>query len=63
VADRCITLKLTETQRDAVEQATGKRIEAVTLAVDELERRAAPPNDGAVSEADAIVWECLNPYP
>jgi hypothetical protein len=56
-------LKLTDTQRDAVREATGKAVETVTLDVDALEERAAGVDERVGPEVDAIVWECLNPYP
>jgi hypothetical protein len=63
VQGKCITLRLTDAQKEAVRAVTGKAIDAVTLEVDELEGRAAKADPEAVPEADAIVWECLNPYP
>jgi len=45
-----------------VREATGKSIEAISLPVTELDERAA--NTAALSDQDeALVWECLNPYP
>jgi len=37
-----IRLELTEAQRKQVEQATGKKGEAIELSVEELEERIAP---------------------
>jgi hypothetical protein len=62
VPAKCITLKLTDAQMDAVREVTGKIVETVTVDVDELDDRAAT-SEREPSEADAIVWECLNPYP
>lgn len=60
--DKCVTLRLTAAQREAVREATGKSIEAISLPVTELDERAA--NTAALSDQDeALVWECLNPYP
>lgn len=62
MADKCVTLRLTEAQRKAVREATGKAIEAISLPVAELEDRAA--DTAALPDQDeALVWECLNPYP
>jgi len=62
VDDKCVTLRLTPAQREAVREATGKSIEAISLPVTELEDRAA--DTARLSERDeAMVWECLNPYP
>ena len=60
---KCITLRLTDAQKAAIREATGKSIDAVSLEVDELEDRAVSLDTKGVPEADAIVWECLNPYP
>ena len=60
---KCIMLKLTDAQREAVRNATGKTVDTVTVEVDALEDRATASDEGTVQDADAIVWECLNPYP
>ncbi len=60
---KCITLKLTAAQQEAVLAATGKAVYTVTLEVDALENRATGSDEAAVPESDAVVWECLNPYP
>lgn len=63
MAAKCITLRLTETQRRAVRDILGHDVEALTIPVDELEARAVAPEEIAQVDEDAVVWECLNPYP
>ncbi len=60
---KCITLRLTDAQRDVVREATGKDIDALTLPLDELEEFATGGHVMSEREEEAIVWECLNPYP
>jgi len=62
VEDKCVTLRLTPAQREAVREATGKAIEAISLPVTELEDRASDAT-GLSERDEALVWECLNPYP
>jgi hypothetical protein len=62
VEDKCVTLRLTPAQREAVREATGKSIEAISLPVTELEGRAADTAE-LPDHDEALVWECLNPYP
>ena len=59
---QCVTLRLTTAQREAVRAATGKAIEAISLPVTELEDHAADAT-GLSERDEALVWECLNPYP
>jgi len=62
VADKCVTLRLTEAQRKAVREATGKEISAISVPATELEDLAT--DTRAMTDQDeALVWECLNPYP
>lgn len=63
MTDECITLRLTETQRRAVQDLLGRDVEALTIPVRELEERVVEPDQVAKAEQDAAVWECLNPYP
>jgi hypothetical protein len=63
VVDKCITLRLTETQRRAVRDILGHDVEALTIPVAELEERAIVPDEVSQADDDAVVWECLNPYP
>lgn len=60
---RCITLRLTDAQRRVVEDATGREITALTLPLDELQEFVADPKTLATREEEAVIWECLNPYP
>ncbi|NIS65088.1 MAG: hypothetical protein GTO05_08010, partial [Gemmatimonadales bacterium] len=41
----------------------GHDVEALTIPVDELEERAVHSDEVTKVEEDAVVWECLNPYP
>ena len=59
---QCVTLRLTTAQREAVRAATGRTIEAISLPVTELEERATD-TTGLSERDEALVWECLNPYP
>jgi hypothetical protein len=62
VADKCVTLRLTEAQRKAVREVTGKEISAISVPATELEDLAT--DTRAMTDQDeALVWECLNPYP
>ena len=62
MADKCVTLRLTEAQRKAVREATGKEISAISVPATELEDLAT--DTRAMTDQDeALVWECLNPYP
>jgi hypothetical protein len=63
VQGKCITLRLTEAQRKVVQDATGEEIEALSLPLDEITEYAADPTVLSTREAEAVVWECLNPYP
>lgn len=60
---KCITLRLTEAQRKVVEDATGETIEALTLPLDEIGNHVADPTVLSQRDEEAIIWECLNPYP
>jgi hypothetical protein len=62
VQTKCITLKLTDAQKEAVRQVTGRTVDTVTVDVDDLDDRGASTDSETAREADAIVWECLNPY-
>ena len=59
----CITIRLTEEQRAAIRDATGKEVKALSIATEELERRAVDPDELPGVENDQLIWECLNPYP
>lgn len=62
MADKCVTLRLTEAQRKAVREVTGKEISAISVPATELEDLAT--DTRAMTDQDeALVWECLNPYP
>ncbi len=60
---QCITLRLTDAQREVVREATGRDIDIVTLPLDALQRYATGQHVLSEREEEAIVWECLNPYP
>ena len=60
---KCSTLRLTEAQRDVVREATGRDIDIVTLPLDDLEKFSTGQHVLAERDEEAIVWECLNPYP
>ena len=62
VQGQCVTLRLTTAQRETVRAATGKTIEALNMPVSELEERATDAT-GLSERDEALVWECLNPYP
>lgn len=62
MADRCVTLRLTEAQREAVREATGREIEAISVPAAELEDLATD-TDAMEDRDEVLVWECLNPYP
>jgi len=59
----CITIRLSDEQRDAIRDATGKEIKALSIATAELDRRAVDPDDLSTIDDDQLIWECLNPYP
>jgi len=59
----CITIRLSDEQRAAIREATGKEIKALSIATAELDRRAVDPDDLATIDDDQLIWECLNPYP
>jgi len=59
----CITIRLSDEQRTAIREATGKEIKALSIATAELDRRAVDPDDLATVDDDQLIWECLNPYP
>lgn len=63
MVDKCITLRLTETQRRAVRDILGHDVEALTIPVSELEERVVVPDEVSQVDDDAVVWESLNPYP
>ena len=60
---QCITIRLTEAQREVVREATGNEIETLTLPLDDLEKFATGRHALSERDEEAIVWECLNPYP
>ncbi len=59
----CITIRLTAEQRDAIREATGKEVKALSIATEELDRRAVNPDGLPSVSDDQQIWECLNPYP
>jgi hypothetical protein len=59
----CITIRLSDEQRDAIRDATGKEIKALSIATAELDRRAVDPDELSTIDDDQLIWECLNPYP
>ena len=59
----CITIRLSDEQRAAIREATGKEIKALSIATAELDRRAVDPDDLSTIDDDQLIWECLNPYP
>ena len=61
--DPCITLRLTPEQQDAIRTRTGLDGDALVLPLEELDGHLADAADAGAPDADAIVWECLNPYP
>jgi hypothetical protein len=63
VPGTCLTLRLTPEQRAAVLKATGVDGDALVLPVADLETRVADASDTLGPDEEALVWECLNPYP
>jgi hypothetical protein len=59
----CITIRLSDEQRDAIREATSKEIKALSIATAELDRRAVDPDEHPSIDEDQLIWECLNPYP
>jgi hypothetical protein len=59
----CITIRLTDQQREAIREATGKEVKALSIATEELDYRAVDPDELPNVNDDQLIWECLNPYP
>lgn len=60
---QCITIRLTQAQREAIRDATGKDVKAISVQAGELDGRAVDPEALPSVTEDQLIWECLNPYP
>jgi hypothetical protein len=59
----CITIRLTPEQQEAIRAVTGREARTLTIPVDQLGDRVAEREADTGANEDALVWECLNPYP